>query len=78
MPVVGGTGPEPDHVDGLGVRMIVALDRQLGLPRVDAGAVLFAVDAGNMIDAVVLLYRRADEAAREEVRSADRSAVGLR
>lgn len=35
-------------------------------------------DAGNMIEAVVLLHGRADEAARKEIRRADRCAVGLR
>ena len=76
--VVGGAGPEADGVDRRRIRPVFALGGELGLVRVDAGAVIVAVDAGNVIERVVLRDRGADEAAVEDVRAADRRAVGLR
>jgi hypothetical protein len=45
--------------------------------RVDPGLVIGAVDAGNAIKRVVLRDRRADEAALEDVRAADRRPLRL-
>ena len=65
--VVRCARPEPDHVDGFAVGVIVTFHCQLGLPCADARAVVFAVGSGDMIYAVVLLNGSADEAACEEI-----------
>ena len=43
--------------------------------RVDAGLVIGAIDAGDMIERIVLRDRSADEAAVEDIGAADRCAV---
>src|SRR5437773_12497254 len=43
--------------------------------RVDAGLVIGAIDAGEVVERVVLRDRRADKAAIEDIRAADRGAV---
>ena len=76
--IIGAAGPQPDGVDHGAVGAILALDGQLGLARVDPGAVIGAVKAGNPVQRVVLGQRRADEAAIEQIGAADRTAAGLR
>jgi hypothetical protein len=78
VPVVGSAGPEPDRVDRRRVRPILAFGGDFGLMRVDPGLVIGAIDAGDMIERVVLRDRSAVEAAVEDIRPADRSAVHLR
>src|SRR5712691_12114888 len=54
VPVVGSAGPEPDGIDRRRVRPILAFSGDLGLMRVDAGLVIGAIDAGNMVESIVL------------------------
>ncbi len=74
--VVGGAEPEANRVNSSRVWTILALDGNLGLLAIDTGLVLRAIDARDVIERVVLRDGGADEATREEVRSADRKAVG--
>ena len=69
--VVGRADPEPDGVDRRRIGAIFAFCREFGLMRVDPGAELFALSTRNVIQAVVLCHRRADEPAVEQVRTAD-------
>ncbi len=45
--------------------------------RVDAGLVIGAIDAGNVVESIVLGNRSTDEPAMEDIRAADRCAVRL-
>ncbi|MGY4362251.1 hypothetical protein ACVW0J_008744 [Bradyrhizobium sp. i1.7.7] len=76
--IIRGASPEADGVDRGGIGPVLALDVDLGLVRVDPGVVVGAVDAGDMVERVVLRDRRADIAALEEVGAADRGAVRAR
>ena len=75
VPVVGGAGPEPDRIDRRRVRPIFAFGGDFGLMRVDAGLVIGAIDAGDVVQRVVLRDCRADKPAIENIRAADRGAV---
>ena len=73
--VVGVAVPEAHGIDAVRLRAVLALAGDLRLARVDARLVVFAVDAGNTIERVVLRDRGADEALIEDVGRADRPAV---
>jgi hypothetical protein len=73
--VIGGAGPEPDGIDRSGVRPVFALGRELGLVRVDPGLVIGAVDTGDAIERVVLRDGCANEAAMEEIGTAEAPSV---
>ena len=76
--VVGRAEPEADRIDRFRVGPVFALRRELGLLGIDAGARVRALDAGDAIERIGLRDRRADEAAVENIRAADRSAAALR
>ena len=69
--VVGGAGPEPYRLDRRIVGAVLALGGEPGLARVDPGLVIGAFDAGNAVQRIVLGHRGADEAAVEDVGTAD-------
>ena len=75
--VVAVAEPEPDRVDRGRLRAEFAFAGHLGLVHVDAGVVGRAVEPGDVIEAVELRDRGADKAAVENVRAADRLAVGV-
>ena len=76
--VVGVAPPVSDRVDARCRRPILALACQLVLVGIDAGAMAFAVGAGNGIEVVVPGVGDAGKAAEEKVRPAHRLFVGTR
>ncbi len=76
--VVGGAGPEPDGRDRRRIRPEFSLCGDLGLVGINAGLVIGAVEAGDVIERVVLRDRRANKPAMKNVRAADRCPIRLR
>ena len=76
--VVGRAQPKADCIDRDRVGAILALRREFGLLRINARVRVVPLDAGNAIERVGLRHRCADEAAVEDVGTADRSAAALR
>ncbi len=76
--VIGGACPEPNRLDRRGIGPIFALGRDLGLARVDAGAVVGGFDAGDTIQRIVLRDRSTNKSTVEDIRAADRPARCLR
>src|SRR4051794_33066495 len=76
MLVVGGGTPEKDRVDEKHRRAPPAFCRGVCLVGVGKRIVVFAVDAGDMIEAVILRDGGAKESLVENVRPAERFAVG--
>ena len=75
--VVGHAAPEADGVDRRARRAPFAFAQELGLARVDAGVVVFAVDSGNVIERIVLCHGEAEEAFVEDIGGARRPAVAV-
>src|ERR1700682_1163046 len=70
---VGGRGVRvgAGDLDRRGVGPVLALGGEFGLVAVDAGLVVGAVDAGNMIERIVLRDRGPDKSAVEDIGAAD-------
>ena len=75
--VVGRAGPEADRFDGRGIGAIFPLHGDLGLFADNARLLLRAFDAGDAVIGPVMRDRRADIAAVEEIRPAERRTAAL-
>src|SRR5262249_33691355 len=73
--VVGYAAPEPDRIDEVDRHAPFALADQLDLIGVDARAMILPVDAGDVIERVVLRDREPEKAVAEHVGPAERFAA---